>query len=113
MTIWQSRNIPQSNRRSGGREARRTLRSAPLADELRPVRPGMIGGTFRPLKDTGVAAIEDAVYQILEEIGLSQAPESGVAYMTNVGAFAGDDGRIRFPRPVVRKMLALLTTSLF
>ena len=106
MTIWQSRNIPRSNRRSGGREARRSVRSAPLAEELRPVRAGMTGGTFRPLDAAAVDAIEDAVYQILEEIGLSQAPESGVAYLTKVGAIAGDDGRTRFPRPVVSKMLA-------
>ena len=75
MTLWQSRNIPRSNRRSGGREARRNVRSAPLAEELRPVRAGMTGGTFRPLDAAAVDAIEDAVYQILEEIGLSQAPE--------------------------------------
>ena len=106
MTIWQSRNIPRSNRRSGGREARRSVRSAPLAEELRPVRAGMTGGTFRPLDAAAVDAIEDAVYQILEEIGLSKAPESGVAYLTNVGAITGDDGRTRFPRPVVSKMLA-------
>ena len=112
MTIWQSRNIPQSNRRSGGREARRKVRTAPLADELRPVRAGMTGGTFRPLDSAGVDAIEDAVFQILEEIGLSQAPESGVAYMTDVGAIAGDDGRIRFPRPVVRKSLAIAARNI-
>ena len=112
MTIWQSRNIPQSNRRSGGREARRTVRAAPLADELRPVRAGMTGGTFRPLDSAAVGAIEDAVFQILEEIGLSQAPESGVAYMTDVGAIAGDDGRIRFPRPVVRKLLAIAARNI-
>ena len=84
MTIWQSRNIPRSNRRSGGREARRTVRAAPLADELRPVRAGMTGGTFRPLDSAAVAAIEDAVFQILEEIGLSQAPESGVAMIPQI-----------------------------
>ena len=59
MTLWQSRNIPRSNRRSGGREARRNVRSAPLAEELRPVRAGMTGGTFRPLD----AAAVDASHQ--------------------------------------------------
>ena len=80
--------IPQSARRAGGRAARRTVRAAPLSEELRPVRAGLAGGQYRPLDDAAVAAIDDAVHQILEEIGLSQAPDTGVAYMTSVGAIA-------------------------
>ena len=34
----------QSPRRSGGRDARRAARQAPLAENLRPIRPGMTGG---------------------------------------------------------------------
>ena len=98
--------IPQSARRAGGRAARRTVRAAPLSEELRPVRAGLAGGQYRPLDDAAVAAIDDAVHQILEEIGLSQAPDTGVAYMTSVGAIAGDDGRVRFPRALVDDMLA-------
>jgi trimethylamine--corrinoid protein Co-methyltransferase len=81
-------------------------RAAPLADELRPVRAGLAGGQYRPLDDAAVKAIDSAVYQILEEIGLSQAPESGVRFMTAAGAIAGDDGRVRFPRALVDDMLA-------
>jgi trimethylamine--corrinoid protein Co-methyltransferase len=66
----------------------------------------MSGGTYKPLDEAGVRAIDQAVYQILEEIGLSQAPETGVAYMTAAGAIAGDDGRMRFPRALVDNMLA-------
>ena len=98
--------IPASSRRAGGRAARRMERAAPLAAELRPIRPGMTGGQYRPLDDAAVRAIDSAVYQILEEIGLSQAPDSGIAYMTAAGAIAGDDGRVRFPRALVDDMLA-------
>ena len=98
--------VPTSSRRAGGRAARRMERAAPLSAELRPIRPGMTGGQYRPLDDAAVRAIDSAVYQILEEIGLSQAPESGIAYMTAAGAIAGDDGRIRFPRALVDDMLA-------
>ena len=77
----------RSSRRSGGREARRTLRAAPLADDLRPVRAGFSGGQFRPLDNAAMTAINDTVFQILDEIGLSQAPQSGIDYMTSVGAF--------------------------
>ncbi len=95
-----------ASRRSGGRAVRRMERAAPLRDELRPIRAGMSGGTYKPLDEAGVRAIDQAVYQILEEIGLSQAPETGVAYMTAAGAIAGDDGRMRFPRALVDDMLA-------
>ena len=99
-------NIPNSSRRSGGREARRSLRSAPLARDLRPVRAGLEGGQFKPLSAASVKSIDVTVYQILEEIGLSQAPESGIKYMTDAGAVLGDDGRIRFPRALVEDTLS-------
>ena len=79
------------SRRSGGREARRALRAGPLADDLRPVRAGLSGGSFRPLDDAAITAINDTVFQILDEIGLSQAPQSGIDHMTAVGAILGED----------------------
>ena len=104
MTI--ERLSPRLSRRSGGREARRTLRAGPLADDLRPVRAGLSGGSFRPLDDAAMTAINDTVFQILDEIGLSQAPQSGIDYMTAVGAILGEDGRLRFPRSLVEDTLA-------
>ena len=94
-----------TSRRGGGRAARKQLRAAPLSEELRPVRPGLVGGTYKPLDAAAISAIEDAIYQILEEIGLSQAPETGVEYMRSVGAIYGDDGRVRFPRKVIDETL--------
>ena len=46
---------PARARRSGGRANRVALRSAPLADNLRPVRGGMPGGTYKPLTEAGMA----------------------------------------------------------
>ena len=92
--------------RSGGRAARVALRSAPLAEELRPVRAGMPGGKFKPLSDAEVLRIHHAALDALEQIGLSQAPPSGVEILTKAGAILGDDGRIRFPRALVEDMLA-------
>ena len=42
---------PRRSRRAGGRSARQALRAAPLAEDLRPVRPGLTGGTYRPLSE--------------------------------------------------------------
>ncbi len=93
-------------RRSGGRAARQALRSAPLAQDISPVRAGMEGGTYKPLSDTDMLRIHTAALDALEQIGLSQAPESGVKAMTAIGAIQGDDGRLRFPRALVEDVVA-------
>jgi len=99
--------IQPRSRRSGGRAARKALRSAPLAEGIRPVRPGLSGGKFKPLSDAEVLRIHEAALQALEVIGLNQAPPSGVEAMTKAGAILGDDGRLRFPRGLVEDMLAV------
>ena len=62
-----------TRRKSGGREARIALRSTPLTEEEKPVKPGEIGGRYKPLSDKQVKAIEVNVYRILEEIGFADA----------------------------------------
>ncbi len=53
-------------RRSGGRSGRIAVRSAPLADNLRPVRPGLPGGQYKPLTEDNVARIHGAALDALE-----------------------------------------------
>jgi len=101
-----------AGRRSGGRMARRQMRSMPLPEDRRPVYAGMQGGAYQPLDTSSIKAIEQTIYQILEEIGLSQAPPSGVEYMCSAGAIYGDDGRVRFPRAVIDKTLEMTASEL-
>ncbi|MFN3209673.1 MAG: trimethylamine methyltransferase family protein [Roseovarius sp.] len=93
-------------RRTGGRAARRASRSAPLDTTIRPVRAGMDGGTLKVLTETQIARIHDTALDALERIGLSGAPPSGIAYLTDAGAIQGADGRIRFPRALVEDTIA-------
>ena len=95
-----------TSRRSGGRAARRASRAAPLDDTLRPVRPGMEGGTLNVLSPPQIEKIHNAALEALEEIGLADAPQSGIDYMTAAGAVLGEDGRLRFPRALVEDTLA-------
>ena len=92
-------------RRSGGRAARKALRAAPLSEDTKPVRAGLTGGTFKPLSDTDIAKIHEAALVALEEIGLCEAPQSGVDVMVKAGAILGDEGRLRYPRALVEDML--------
>ena len=100
------------NRRSGGRKARHAMRSAPLSKEKKPIKPGMAGGQYKPLSTSGVNRIHKAALDALEQIGLADAPQSGISYMTNAGAILGNDGRLRFPRALVEDMLALASRNL-
>jgi trimethylamine--corrinoid protein Co-methyltransferase len=102
----------REERNRGGRAARVAARAAPLAAELRPVRPGLPGGQYRPLSDAGVQQIHAAALDALEQIGLANAPASGVEILTGAGAVQGDDGRIRFPRALVEDMLAVAARNL-
>ena len=99
-------------RRSGGRDAKVALRSAPLAENLRPVRAGMTGGQYKPLNEVDMAMIHASVLQILEEIGLADAPDSGVEAMTRAGAIYGEDKRVRFPPQMVDAMLKVAAKDL-
>ncbi|WP_371169786.1 trimethylamine methyltransferase family protein [Aliiroseovarius sp. 2305UL8-7] len=96
----------KTSRRAGGRTARKALRAAPIAKEDRPVRAGLEGGTYKPLTPEGMERIHQAALDALEQIGLADAPPSGVEYMTRAGAVLGGDGRLRFPRALVEDMLA-------
>ena len=98
--------------RTGGRQARVAMRAAPLADDVRPVRGGLPGGTYKPLTEAGMANIHQSALEALEVIGLSNAPSSGVEILTGAGAILGDDGRIRFPRALVEDMLAVAARNI-
>jgi len=98
---------PSRSRRSGGRSARHALRAAAPTEAMRPVRPGMSGGALKILSDADMARIHETALQALEQIGLADAPETGIEILTKAGAILGDDGRLRFPRALVEDMLAV------
>lgn len=89
-------------KRSGGRRARQALRSAPLAEDEKPVHPGELGGQYKPLSDADVAAIDANIFRILEEVGFNEATPHCIEACTAVGAVMGNDGRLRMPRDVVQ-----------
>jgi trimethylamine--corrinoid protein Co-methyltransferase len=92
--------------RRGAREARRAARAAPLPDSVRPVKPGMPGGHYRPLTDADVNRIHRAALDVLETIGLADATPCGIEYMTRAGAKMTPEGRLVFPRALVEDTVA-------
>ncbi len=98
--------IQKTGRRPSGRDARRALRSGPLPDNLRPVNPGQESGRYRPLTDPEVRQIHETALRLLAEVGLADAPESGVEYLTRAGCTLSDRGRLLFPRALVEDTIA-------
>ncbi len=94
-------------RRRGGRDARRTLRAQPLADDVAPIRAGMEGGRFKPLDEAALKRVDHAVFQVLEEIGFADAIPSCIEAVVAKGGIYGDDGRLRFPRKLVEDTIAM------
>jgi len=93
-------------RRPSGRDARRAERAGALPDHLRPVRPGMNSGRYQPLSASDMEQIHRTALRLLAEVGLADAPESGVEYMTRAGCTVSDRGRLLFPAALVEDTLA-------
>ena len=84
-------------RRSGGRSARVHCAMRLWRKSCVRFVAVMLGGQYKPLNESDIASIHASALQVLEEIGLADAPQSGVEVMVAAGAIYGDDKRLRFP----------------
>ncbi|MEO8264362.1 MAG: trimethylamine methyltransferase family protein [Ilumatobacteraceae bacterium] len=100
-------NDPQQQSRRGGREARRALRAAPLADDVRPVNPGMDSGRYKPLTDAEVTRVHFAALEVLETIGLADAIPSCLDVLLPRGCTISERGRLLFPRALIEDTVAM------
>ncbi|MCY4313626.1 MAG: trimethylamine methyltransferase family protein [Gammaproteobacteria bacterium] len=89
------------SRRTGGRAARHALRSAPLAEEVKPVHPGQIGGCYKPLTDAELQRVYDAMLDLLENVGFTRAIPRTIELVTKAGGKMTTDGRLTFPRELI------------
>ncbi len=94
------------SKRRGGREARKALRSRSIPMDEAAVRPGMVGGQYRPLKDADMPRIHRAALHLLETVGLGSAIPSCVEAMTAQGCWMNDRGRLCIPPTLVEDTIA-------
>ncbi|PSL18288.1 trimethylamine methyltransferase family protein [Shimia abyssi] len=87
-----------------GREGRMKQAAAP--DPSPPVWPGVMGGRLKPLSSEEVALVEEAMFTLLETLGLSQAIPSMQKKVVAAGGSMTADGRLLFPRALVKKAIA-------
>jgi len=93
-------------RRRGGRKARKALRAAPLADNIKPVWPGMESDRYRVLTPVDMDNIHAAILDTLETIGLADAIPSCIEAVTAAGGFMNEKDRLCFPRDLIEDTIA-------
>ena len=98
--------VEDLSRRRGGREARRALRSRPIPMSDAAVRPGMVGGQYKPLTDHDMQRIHQTALKLLETVGLAQAIPTCVEAMTARGCWINAQGRLCIPGSLVEDTLA-------
>lgn len=71
-----------------------------------PVKPGMKSGMLRVLPQGSEAQIHAAALDVLETVGLSEAPESAARLVTDAGGHLNEASRLCFPRGLVEDTIA-------
>jgi len=100
-----------AQRRRGGRNARKALRLAPLADDIKPVWPGMESDRYRALTSLDMDNIHAAILDTLETIGLADAIPSCIEAVTKAGGFVNEKDRLCFPRALIEDTIATANRS--
>ncbi|MBT7447613.1 MAG: trimethylamine methyltransferase [Tateyamaria sp.] len=67
-----------------------------------------MSGRLNPLTEDNLSRIHETSLEILERVGLSDAPASMIKLVTSNGGSLNDEGRLCFPALLVEKMLAEL-----
>ncbi|MEM9043133.1 MAG: trimethylamine methyltransferase family protein [Pseudomonadota bacterium] len=86
------------------RRKRRAERGDPCARSRAPTE--IVSGRFRSLSDADCAQIDEAVRQILSEIGLSDASKAAVSSVCAAGGGLTAAGRLTFPPDLIERALA-------
>jgi trimethylamine---corrinoid protein Co-methyltransferase len=93
-------------RRRGGRDARVAMRARAIPRAEAAVKPGMLGGQYKPLSDHDMGRIHQAALTLLETVGFAQAIPTCVEAMTARGCRMTDKGRLLIPRALTEDILA-------
>ena len=100
----------RTSRRSGGRSARHDAaqRDTNAAFGAR----GMPSGAMRSLTDRDKSCIHAAALDVLETVGIGDAPDFTRERLTAAGCRLDDAGRVRFPRSLVEDTIARANRAL-
>jgi len=95
---------PMAARAGRGRLARLAARQAP--GRSLAVRPGLSGGSYRPLGDADIERIHRTALEVLENIGMAEATAEIRELALAKGCRVNDYGRLCMPRTLVEDLIA-------
>ena len=95
-------------RRSGRSEKMAQRAAGPAAN---PAPPGQLGGQYRPLSDTDLAAIYDSALRLLAELGMGEVPGRLADVLIGAGAVDLGNDRIGLPDTLVKETIAKAAKS--
>ncbi len=67
---------------------------------------GIVGGRYQPLNPADLPRLDQAVRKILQDVGMSEAPDVVVERVTAAGGSLDTDGRLRFSADLIERALA-------
>ena len=89
--------------------ARRKGRRRPstrVKNEARtPAIGGLVGGRYRPLDDSDLPLIDQAVRRILRDVGMAEAPPGVIERVTAAGGHLDTDGRLHYADELIEDAL--------
>ena len=88
------------------RRNRRRHTEATEGNSKKPNLLGIEGGLYRPLSESDRQRIDHSVRDVLENIGLSEAPDCVVEHVTEHGGTLNSAGRLTFPKSLIDRALA-------
>jgi len=91
-------------RRAGGHTGRKQRRTAGTSSKA--VRPGLVGGSYRPLSDRDMERIHQTALDVLEKIGMASPIPILREHALAKGCRIDERGRLCFPRALVEDILA-------
>ncbi|MGB5330737.1 MAG: trimethylamine methyltransferase family protein, partial [Gammaproteobacteria bacterium] len=97
-----------TDHRPGARAKRkRRRRPSALSAAAPPPRQlgGIVGGRYQPLNPSDLPVIDQAVRKILQDVGMSEAPEIVIEHVTAAGGSLDQDGRLHFSAELIERAL--------
>ena len=92
-----------------GAGAKRKRRRRPTASSAAASSPrqlgGMVGGRYQALNPSDLPVVDRAVRKILQDVGMSEAPEIVIEHVTAAGGSLDRDGRLHFSAELIERAL--------
>jgi trimethylamine--corrinoid protein Co-methyltransferase len=87
------------------RSRRRQRAGSSRAQGGAPRLSGIVGGRYQPLNPADLPRLDQAVRKILQDVGMSEAPDVVVERVTAAGGSLDADGRLRFTADLIERAL--------